>query len=1280
MHIPPNRRRSSGAVSGAVAVAIALSLTSLPGSASAAPSRDVPSLLSTPTATASTLTLITGDKVAVTTDADGKQSMNILSGTGSSERFQIMNGRDGDFYVYPEDALPAVASGIVDRELFNVTRLLEDGYGDAKTDELPAIVDFQGTPPAAALKQRSADLPASARTQVMPRLGLAAVDVDKDGAKGFWRSVKPKLGKARGTAVPGSTGVAKLWYDGKAKVSLDKSVPRIGAPEAWAKGFDGKSVKVAVLDTGADLNHADIKSRIAASQSFVSGEAVQDGHGHGTHVASIIAGSGAASAGVYKGVAPGADLVVGKVLANDGSGPFSSILAGMEWAVAQGADVVSMSLGGRDTTPGDDPLTSAVNTLSASSGTLFVIAAGNDGRSGESTLGTPGTADAALTVGAVDGADALADFSSRGPRIGDMAIKPEITAPGVGIVAARGAGTAMGTPVDANYTAASGTSMATPHVSGAAAILKQRHPDWSGQRIKDALTAHSKTSATQTVYQQGYGRVDVAAALDPQLELAGTADFGLVEWQPGTYEKETRKVTLRNTGTTAATLTLAASVKGKDGTPVPDGTVTVSGPQVSDGKVTVPAAGSAEVTVTLDPNALETGQYGGHLTATADSGPSVHTPVGFVMDVEQHDLTVKITDRFGNTPRFVSLTAHGMDNSGWYQTTLQGSDSTTASLPVGRYSIEGVIYTADPDDPKRTYAVDLFALPDVDIADKDQTRTVKGSTATDFTVKITGEKRPLERASWMTQLTRDDGAGGHRGFIADAGLLNGSEGKIGAIPSPAATTGRLRMFNFLTQRQPLAQLSVTRPERIAIPITVPAFAQRFEGTKKLQLADVGTAEDFAALDVKGKAVLISAVDLNAVDDQVRRAAAAGAKAVIVAPAVPGHLGNGQVATDLTVPVVNTGYDSGRSLRSLLAKRKVDIALSGVLESGYTYSTPFAEDGRIPSSLARSADTRDFARVKNTFHSDQVRHLGQETLHAYNPGQESSIRAMQLVNAGTSRDDYVLAGPDLAYRPSLYRGTKNADGTMNRLRGTYDSPGKTYQEHWFAAPMRSTADAQGPCNFCRSDVWTRAVALTRDSDARHYAAGMAGSWAYYRNGDLITDTSTLMVPEKADYRFVQELTRTKEDSPGITLAGKIRTEWNFASAAPTKMAVEGCAEFAPVPTVCEAMPAVQLDYDIQLNALNQVSAKKAYSFTVHAGRAKGWTGSTAMDGAKVSVSYDDGVTWASAKVRRKDSNSFRVELRHPKLKDTNGFVTLRTEAWDSAGNRTVQTIDRAYALK
>src|SRR5438067_1162513 len=174
------------------------------------------------------------------------------------------------------------------------------------------------------------------------------------------------------------------------------------------------------------------------------------------------AGSGAASNGKYKGVAPGVKLYSAKVCREFGCAE-SWILAGMQWASSdQHAKVVNMSLGGPDS-PGIDPLEQAVQTLTAQNGTLFVIAAGNDGS--DYSVGSPGSADDALTVGAVTKQEQLADFSSRGPRIGDSALKPDITAPGVDITAARSKDGFLGTPGDM-YMSLSGTSMATPHVAG----------------------------------------------------------------------------------------------------------------------------------------------------------------------------------------------------------------------------------------------------------------------------------------------------------------------------------------------------------------------------------------------------------------------------------------------------------------------------------------------------------------------------------------------------------------------------------------------------------------------------------------------------------------------------------------------------------------------------------------------------------------------------------------------------------------------------------------------
>ncbi|MGW0575308.1 S8 family serine peptidase, partial [Streptomyces sp. NPDC002920] len=397
------------------------------------------------------VTLITGDTVSLTVGPDGKNAVDVRRGKGREAATFLSSEKDGEISVLPADAIPLIQAGRLDPALFNVTQLVEQGYTDAKTGSTPVIATFR----------KGAETPEGARrTLVLPGIDGAALSARK--STDFWADIAPALGTeptAKAAEQLGD-GIDKIWLDAKVKASLDVSVPQIGAPEVWQAGYDGTGVKVAVLDTGVDAGHPDLAGKIAESQSFVPDQTVQDGHGHGTHVASTIVGSGAASDGKRKGVAPGAQLLIGKVLGNDGRGQTSWILNGMEWAAHSGAKIVSMSLGGTATGP-SDVLSETVDDLSASTGTLFVIASGNAGP-GEQTVGTPGIADSALTVGAVDKSDQLASFSSRGPRPGDFAVKPEITAPGVAITAARAAGTTMAgsTPVDDYYSTASGTSMA----------------------------------------------------------------------------------------------------------------------------------------------------------------------------------------------------------------------------------------------------------------------------------------------------------------------------------------------------------------------------------------------------------------------------------------------------------------------------------------------------------------------------------------------------------------------------------------------------------------------------------------------------------------------------------------------------------------------------------------------------------------------------------------------------------------------------------------------------
>jgi serine protease AprX len=214
------------------------------------------------------------------------------------------------------------------------------------------------------------------------------------------------------------------------------------------------------------------------------GGSYQDDNGHGTHVASICAGSGAAQGGTYRGVAPEARLYVAKVLDQGGSGSMSGVMAGVEWAVDQGVQVINLSLGGSGSSDGTDALSLTCNAA-VSRGIVVCVAAGNEGPTAR-TVGAPGAASDVITIGATDRSDRVASFSSRGPTR-DGRTKPDLCFPGTDIVAARAAGTTMGTPRGQYYTAASGTSMATPHASGLAALLVQARMGASPAQIKQAL-------------------------------------------------------------------------------------------------------------------------------------------------------------------------------------------------------------------------------------------------------------------------------------------------------------------------------------------------------------------------------------------------------------------------------------------------------------------------------------------------------------------------------------------------------------------------------------------------------------------------------------------------------------------------------------------------------------------------------------------------------------------------------------------------------------------------
>ena len=688
------RIRAAGALLAAAVLVAPSVLAATAGPAAATPggtpARSVPTTF-TPTATRPvTVTLVTGDKVTVL----GPDRATVKRGKGRSEVTFVTSRAGGHLRVIPSDALPMLAAGTVDARLFDVTTLLSFGYDDRR-DNLPLIVTGADTAARGAASSTSGIL----NTRSVP--GGTALRAAKADLGSVWQSLSAGV-RAAGAAGPAGTAGAKIWLDGLRKPTLKESVPQIGAPTAWAAGFDGSGVKVAVVDSGVDSTHPDLAGRVAAEQNFTTVDSdTLDRVGHGTHVAATIGSSGAAPGG-YKGVAPGASLLSAKVCVDYGCEE-SWMLAGMQWAAEQGAKVINMSLGGGDT-PEQDPVEAAVERITAEFGALFVISAGNDGFFGDETVGSPGSTDSALTVGAVDKSDNLADFSSRGPRIGDAAIKPDITAPGVDIVAANSKDGFLGTPGQSHLTL-SGTSMAAPHVAGSAAVLAQEHPNWTPAQLKAALMASAKPRDGVGVYAQGAGRVDVARGIAQSVFTdPPSISFGRQLWPHGDDKPDARTVTFRNTGT--ADVTLALSLAGN----LPAGLFNLSA-----SSLTVPAGGTASVTLTSDTRAnVPDARHGGHLVASAGD-LRVVTPFAVDKEVESYDVQVRRIDQ-GGTPSGAGA-AFLVDQAGGRGVDIFSAEPTvTVRVPKGTYSAVGFVQQGEFPDAKLALVVDATVVIDRPLA------------------------------------------------------------------------------------------------------------------------------------------------------------------------------------------------------------------------------------------------------------------------------------------------------------------------------------------------------------------------------------------------------------------------------------------------------------------------------------------------------------------------------------------------------------------------------------
>ncbi|MER7946992.1 S8 family serine peptidase [Streptomyces sp. NPDC096079] len=1215
----------------AALLAAGVSLVMLTAGQTAAAANTAPAVPDTfkASATSTTVTLVTGDRVTLTDLGDGNRTVTVdrAKGATGAIRTQTANGR---VTVVPDEARPYLDSGALDPRLFDVTGLVEQGV----TGELPLIVSYGGKGARAAAAPRGTET-----VRALPSIGGAAVTATDPAA--FWQGFTAR-GSAR-SAAPG-----KVWLDGRVKAAMAESNAQIGTPEAWEAGLTGKGVKVAVLDTGADLDHPDLAGRVAETRSFIEGQEVADRNGHGTHVSSTVGGSGAASDGKEKGVAPGATLAVGKVLSDQGSGTESQIIAGMEWAAEDiDAKIVSMSLGSSEPSDGTDPMAQAVNTLSAETGALFVIAAGNSGYPG--SIGSPGAADSALTVGAVDSADRAAYFTSQGPRYGDQALKPDVSAPGVDILAARSQLVAGSGP----YTTMSGTSMATPHVAGVAALLAEKHPDWTGAQLKNALMSSSKTLGA-TAYELGAGRVDVAAAIAANVTATGSADLGFTSWPYEESKPVTRTVTYTNSSDAPVELNLA--VEG-----MPAGVAALA-----DTALTVPAHGSASTTVTGDGTKAPVGRSSGRITATAGGATVAHTALGLVKEEERYTLTVHVKDRDGApTPAHLGVQqlTQGVDP---FPAAVGESGTLELRLKPGTYTVDTFL------DVRGSHGEDSLGLgfltaPEITL-DRDREITLDGRQLREIRAEV---GRRTETRQLLMEFDRQANGASYGGAVQVPVTYD----SIFAAPTAEPATGTFEYRTVWRLGKPMLEASV---DGVRLSEATPQGGSTLlEGGHRLGLVDAGTGTpaEYTGKNATGKAVLVRLTEGADPKQLAQTAQDAGAKALFVTDDQPGRLMKWFGTADyedrpLAVATVNTA-DAQRLAAGAARGKRVD--LTGTRFTPYTYDLSEGHPGAIGKDLVFRPGRNELATIHSTFRMPTRRkELGGEFRYSITDTFRIGFGFKEWIAFPAERTEYVSTGTGQRWHESVDLGESlEQRGGQSVYRG-----GSRTELEWFGPvwhPWLGTGlgwGQQRTGNDLRFNTpgWG-------DSGTDH--TGFGNVWSddtmtqyteVYVNGvrvDRKTSSGAYAWDAPAEEATYKVVTDTALDADRWRLGTKGHSEWTFRSAETPSDRIT-------------YLPLLNLGFDVDTDLNGDVRAGGRLPIGISAEHVKGAAGAGTIGTGTLEVSYDEGATWTKVALKKSSRGaSWTGELRIPKGA---GSVSLRAGASDDRGGSVTQELIRAIGVR